>query len=384
MPNGAEPPGGPALIDWGIAQRVATHVANSSGALPWSRATPPPPTDSPYHAGWLADAVSLDELEDRIEQVTGLRSAAGPAGSPGRVVIIDRPQWIAANLASFRRLLDPLTQRAAAKMPAVGAAVARRITGAEVGTLLGWMSHRVLGQYDLLLGQEPEPDAVGEHGAGDAVYLVGPNLAAVQQRFGFDAQQFGMWVLLHELTHRAQFTGVPWMRDHFHGLVQRSLALANPDPKMLFAALADIVRDRATTRQRLQEFGVAGLIATPEHRGVLTRIAGLMSLLEGHGDVVMTRAASGLVPDAARFERVLQARRQQGNPLARVVQRLLGIEAKLNQYAAGERFIAVIERVGGPRLVDRCWESPEMLPSMDEIREPAAWLRRVGAPAEPA
>ena len=97
-----------------------------------------------------------------------------------------------------------------------------------------------------------------------------------------------------------------------------------------------------------------------------------MALLEGHGDVTMNRAGAGLVPSAERFSRVLQARRRQTN----VLQRLTGIAAKLDQYAAGERFIAAIEADGGPRAVDRCWTGPDALPTMEEIRDPQLWIDR--------
>jgi putative hydrolase len=112
---------------------------------------------------------------------------------------------------------------------------------------------------------------------------------------------------------------------------------------------------------------------------LIQQIAGLMSLLEGHGDVTMSRAVGDLVPSAARFSHVLQARRKRSNPLTRLMLRLTGIEGKLNQYAAGERFIAEIEDVGGPRAVDVCWRAPENLPSMEEIRNPQLWLDRIGA-----
>ena len=131
-------------------------------------------------------------------------------------------------------------------------------------------------------------------------------------------------------------------------------------------------------RQQLRETGLAGLIASPEQRAVIGRIGGLMSLLEGHGDVTMTRAAGDLVPDAERYARVLAARRAKGSPLNRLLMRLTGMEGKLNQYAAGERFIAAVEAVGGPRAIDVCWTSPAMLPSIDEIRDPQQWLRRIG------
>lgn len=342
------------IIDWALAERVANGVAGRG-----AHAVPAPVTD-------LSEVIP--EIEQRIEDTTGLRSAHGSATFD----VVDRRAWIAANIGSFQHLLAPLATRAESMRRAPGLGVARRITGTEVGLLLGWMSRRVLGQYDLLVGQDPD----GGPGAG-AVYLVGENIAAVEQRFGFDPAQFRTWVLIHELTHRAQFTGVPWMRDYFAGLVGQTLALANPDPQILAKTIGAALRDRQHTRQQLRDHGLAGVLATPEQRAVIDRISGLMSLLEGHGDVVMTRAAGPLVADAARFERILQARRKQGSAVNRVVQQLLGIEAKLNQYAAGARFIAAVEESGGPRLIDRCWRSAEDLPSMDEIRTPQRWLDRV-------
>ena len=111
----------------------------------------------------------------------------------------------------------------------------------------------------------------------------------------------------------------------------------------------------------------------------MARIGGLMSLLEGHGDITMTRAAGPLVPNADRFERILRERRRTNNPLSRTVMRLTGVEAKLNQYAAGARFITAIEADDGERAVDRCWRSPDHLPTLEEIRAPATWLARMEA-----
>jgi putative hydrolase len=146
---------------------------------------------------------------------------------------------------------------------------------------------------------------------------------------------------------------------------------------VLFGALRDaLTRPDAALRQ-LRETGLAGLIAGPEQRAVIDRISGLMSLLEGHGDVTMTRAAGDLVPDAGRYARVLATRRANGNPVTKLIKLLTGTEAKLNQYAAGERFIAAVEAVGGPRAIDVCWTSPVMLPSIEEIRDPQQWLRRM-------
>jgi coenzyme F420 biosynthesis associated uncharacterized protein len=341
-------------IDWRRAEQIATRI---SGRHP-DQATAAPVDLS----GMVA------RLEDQIETTTGLRSLSGPA----TVTVIDRPDWIRANISSFQHLLEPLIDQWSAKIPmnGVAAKISGQLAGAELGALLGWMSSRVLGQYDLLVGRDD---------VDDAVYMVGPNLAGLEKRFGFDPVEFRTWVLLHELTHRAQFTGVPWMREHFTDLVNTSIKMANPDPRRIAEAIREAFSDRDRARQQVRDSGVFGLIATPEQREVIQRIAGLMSLLEGHGDVTMSRAAGDLVPSARRFAAVLQARRRRSNPLSRLVLRLTGIEGKLNQYAAGERFIAAIERTGGPRAVDVCWIEPANLPSLEEIRNPTLWLDRVGA-----
>ena len=338
-------------IDWRRAEQIATGIAGR-------------------HPDVVGDAVvdfghMIAQLEDQIEETTGLRSLAGPAV----VQVIDRPDWIRANIASFQHLLAPVLDEWSAKMPSnrLAANISSQLVGAELGAVLGWMSTRVLGQYDLLVGRDD-----------DAVYMVGPNLAALEKRFGFDPHEFRTWVLLHELTHRAQFTGVPWMKGHFTDLVDVSVRMANPDPHRIAEAIREAFTDRDRARQQVRDSGVFGLIASAEQRAVIQQIAGLMSLLEGHGDVTMSRAAGDLVPSAGRFSAVLQARRRRSNPLTRLILRLTGIEGKLNQYAAGERFIAAIEAEGGPRAVDVCWRAAENLPSMEEIRNPRQWLERMG------
>lgn len=346
------------LIDWRRAEQVATRISHRHAAVGTTDAD----------AGNVDLSPMILRLEDQIEATTGLRSLAGQAV----VDVIDRPTWIRANIASFQHLLAPLIDQWSAKLPANGmaAGISRQLAGAELGALLGWMSGRVLGQYDLLVGRDD---------VDDAVYMVGPNLATLEKRFGFDPLEFRTWVLLHELTHRAQFTGVPWMRDHFTDLVNTSVRLANPDPHRIAEAIREAFGDRDRARQRVHDSGVFGLIASPEQREVIQRIAGLMSLLEGHGDVTMSRAVGDLVPSAARFASVLQARRRRSNPLSRLTLRLTGIQGKLNQYAAGERFIAAIESAGGPRAIDVCWRGPANLPSLEEIRNPQQWLDRIGA-----
>jgi coenzyme F420 biosynthesis associated uncharacterized protein len=348
-------------ISWDVAAKVAVRVA---GREPFA--------DS-YHRDSLAgDFEELTaEAEALVAEATGLVSLAGPA----RARVTDRAGWVHANVASFRRLLRPLTEKIGDKVSAnpLSALVTRNVAGAELGAMLGWMSTRVLGQYDLLV---IEDETAADQ---DIVYYVGPNILALEKRFAFPPREFRLWLALHEVTHRAQFTGIPWLREHFLSLVDASIGGVSPDPKVLLEALKRAADEVRSGRNPLDEGGLVALIATPEQKEVMARIGGMMSLLEGHGDVTMDRAGADLIPSAERFGRVLRQRRAQQSRPAQVVQKLVGIEAKMKQYELGERFIEAVEAVGGPELLDQAWQGPSFLPDMDEIRQPSAWIERVTA-----
>ena len=323
--------------------------------------------------------------EELVAQATGMRSLAGPA----RARVTDRTGWVRANVASVQRLLTPtLLKVEARRAPARGSGsplvlprsltgFGRSVSGVQLGLLLAWMSTKVLGQYDLLLTDEGSADE-------DVVYYVGPNVVALETRYGFPPRQFRLWLALHEVTHRCQFTAVPWLRDHFVSLVDRGLEPMATDPRRLAAALRRAVEDVRSGRRPLDDAGIVGLVATPDQLEALRSIQALMSLLEGHGDVTMDRAGAADVPGAARFSQVLRQRRQQVRGPARLLQRIVGLEAKLRQYAEGERFVNAVEAAGGPALLDRVWRGPEWLPSLSEIRDPGEWVARAGGAPAPA
>ncbi len=350
-------------IDWDRAERVAARLARRQPVAP------------PFEIRALqADFEDLTaQAEELVGIETGLRSLAGPA----RARVTDREGWVRANLSSFRRLLRPLTTKLATQMEqsnrpfALPAGVSRQMGGAQVGLLLGWMSTRVLGQYDQLLIEDEDPEDQ------DIVYYVGPNILALEKRHGFPPREFRLWLALHEVTHRAQFTGVPWMRAHFIGLLEHTLDGFDPDPRRLLDALRRSAEGIKHGRNPLDEGGLLTLLATPEQYAAIQEIGGLMSLLEGHGDVTMDRAGAELIPNAARFSETLRQRRRQRG-MAKVLTSLVGLDAKLRQYEQGERFIAAVEGAGGAELLAKVWQGPQWLPTWPEIRQPDRWVARAG------
>ena len=355
----------PTPVSWDVAERVATWFA--SGSMPFATPQPvlDPRTEAQLHEDFAEFTAHAEEL---VVAATGLHPLSGPP----RAQVVDRATWARRNISSFRRLLEPVLGQieGAATLPGPLGGAARTTAGAQLGLVLGWMATRVLGQYDLLLTEGDDE--------GDVVSYVGPNIVALERRHGFPPRQFRLWIALHEVTHRCQFTAVPWLRPHFLSLVDQALSGMNPDPKRVLDTLRRAAQAARSGQNPLEEAGLLGLVAPPEQLAVITRIQAMMSLLEGHGDVTMGRAGATELPAAERFARVLQDRRSKAGFPARVLQQLLGIEAKLKQYAMGERFIAAVEAAGGPPLLARVWEGPEMLPTIEEIREPAHWVARAG------
>ena len=127
-------------------------------------------------------------------------------------------------------------------------------------------------------------------------------MLALEKRFAFPPREFRLWLALHEVTHRAQFTGVPWMRDYFLSLVEQTLGAVDPDPKRFVDALKKAAAGARGGQNPLDDGGLVALLATPEQRVMLDKIGGLMSLLEGHGDVTMDRAGAGLIPSAISLQ----------------------------------------------------------------------------------
>ena len=244
--------------------------------------------------------------------------------------------------------------------------MAGRLMQAEVTAVLGVLARRVLGQYELVL-------PTGED--GDVVAYVGPNIMSMERTHQFRPSEFRFWVALHELTHRAQFQGVPWLRDYFLSLVTELVEQSTPEPGRLGRVVDELMTRKEAGGALLDDRGLLGLFATSEQRLVIDKVQALMSLLEGHGHVVMDRVGHQHLRSQERMSRVLKNRRQDKRTAAFF--RITGLEMKLNQYRMGERFIKAVEDEAGWETVTLAFRGVGSLPTLAEIEHPRQWLTRV-------
>ena len=336
-----------AKIDYALAARTASRLAPAGPVLTRAEA-----------AQVVAELREVTvRAEQHVRDVTGLV----PPGEPGPATVVDRPGWAQTNVDGFRVVLEPLTERLFAGKTVNRAAlgVTARVAGLQMGTLLAWLSSKVLGQYEVFL-----PDAQ----AGRLV-LVAPNIVETERRLGVVPSDFRLWVALHEVTHRTQFTAVPWLHAHVRSEVEALLAAADlEDPARLMRRLTEGLRERRALVELLQ---------TPQQRAVLERVTAFMSLLEGHAEHVMDGVGPGVVPTVRTIRERFQERRRGQGPVDRLLRRLLGLDLKALQYAEGSRFVRECVAAVGMDGFNRVWESPDTLPTRAEIREPLTWVRRL-------
>jgi coenzyme F420 biosynthesis associated uncharacterized protein len=353
------------MVDWDLAVRIGSRLAGDGPTVSRDEAAA---TVAELRAG-------ADRSTSLVREFTGLTASEPPAGQSGApVLVVDRAGWVQANAEAFATLLGPVVDKLNRKQDdkkgppsGISAAIGSKVTGAEVGGLLGFLGGKVLGQFD------PFHDPAGR------LLLVAPNIVHVERELGADPTDFRLWVCLHEETHRVQFTAVPWMRDHLFAEIGKLADTMEPSG-LLDEGLGRIAEALKGARTAGGSGGGASLIdviSTPEQKEMIDRLTGVMSLLEGHADVVMDGVGPRVIPSVAKIRSRFNERRKGVGMLDKVLRRLLGLDAKMAQYRDGAKFVRHVVDQAGMAQLNAVWERPEHLPSKAEIKDPKAWMSRV-------
>jgi len=347
------------MVDWALAVTTARRLMK-----------PGPDVNRDEAAAVVAELrSSAKTAEGHVRDYTGLHTTS--ASAP--VLVVDRGGWVEANADGFREVMKPVLAKLRAKRSTnpgpVTTAIGARVTGLEAGGLLAYLSNKVLGQFD--------PFYTGAAGHRGRLLLVAPNVVQVERELEVDPHDFRLWVCVHEETHRVQFTAVPWLRDHLLGEVSHLVDSAELDPQKL----AQLMRDGIERIGRLvrgdPDVSLLDVMQTPEQKVVVERLTAVMSLLEGHADVVMDGVGPSVIPSVEKIRKGFTKRRAGAGPIDQMVRRLLGFDAKLKQYRDGAVFVrGALDRVGMDGF-NAVWAEPANLPHKDELADPARWVARV-------
>lgn len=355
------------LIDWQWAESVAVRTAGQA------------PTLHPSAAAQLKREYQalLREIEQPIAAYTG--NSLSLANTD--VQVLDRPGWIRANMALFRDLLAPVEDfyremaEAHSSRPGVlpSAAMQRStalVASAQMGILVGYLSRRVLGQYDMsVLGAEPL--------IAGKLYFVEPNLRSVETALAVPRDELRRWVALHEATHAHEFELHPWVREYMNTTMRNYLRLLIADMRKQTGehALLTLANRLLENMQRGQNMLFA--LMTPEQRELVSRLQALMSLAEGYSNHVMNAVGRDLLPNFDLIHARVEHRQRRRSGIETAFLKITGLSLKMEQYRRGEQFVDTVVRERGIAFANRAWDSPECLPTEAEIREPQRWVGRM-------
>lgn len=348
------------MVDWSLARRVAGFAGATEGSKKLG----------------VDVAATARRLEPEVSRYTGLV----PIGATPRAELVNRAEWAEVNLTTLSTLLEPVTDRMSERLGRAGpmAGPLRMAAGATVaaesGLVMGYMSQRVLGQFELSLIQPDAPTRL---------LFVAPNLDKAVTDLDIKRRPFIDWIVLHELTHVLQFTGVPWLREHLGGMLRRYLETVEVQIRSGSAGGLPSLPNLSELVERFREGGLVALIQTHEQRELMDRLQPAMAVIEGYSEHVMDALGETLVPGYAKLRAAMDRRRRSRSAPERILQKLLGLDMKMKQYEQGKKFCDAVVAEGGIETLNRVWRSPEDLPTPAELEEPSAWVTRTG-PSAPA
>jgi coenzyme F420 biosynthesis associated uncharacterized protein len=317
-------------IDWTFAARTGRGLVHPGPELS--------PTAIADVVAELRDAAA--RATSHVAEVTGLERPA-----PAEVLVIDRASWVSAVCQSAQAMLSGL---ASEKPDSPLAAARAKALGAQAGGIFALISGRILGQFD-------------PFHSSPRLLLVAPNVVTVEQQLRVHSSDFRLWVCLHEETHRFQFGHASWLRGHLLGL---------------FGELLEGEELQFGWPRGGRPASVRDLITNPAQREAFDQVTAVMSLMEGHADVMMDRVGTSVVPSYESIRRAFEARRDQQGWGA-VVRRLVGFDLKREQYRDGAEFCRQVIDAAGVETLNRSFEAPGLLPTLQEIHDPQLWLHRI-------
>ncbi|MFT4043231.1 MAG: zinc-dependent metalloprotease [Gordonia sp. (in: high G+C Gram-positive bacteria)] len=361
-------------IDWSLAAATGRRLAR------------PGPKVTAYTLAAaraeLADAAR--RAEGPVREVTGL--ADGLPVPAAR--ILDRGEWIDAAAQSMSSMLGgrstPDGYAAAADdssgLHTLATGVSGKFSGLQAGALLAFLSSAILGQYDPFTpGEGSDPGGVDTAG-GDTdpgvLMVVTPNIIAVERALRVVPSDFRLWVCLHEVTHRVQFSANPWLRQYMLDNIAILTSEAGESTSEILTRITSAVRGGQPREKGI--IGVMALLQTPEQYEALSSMMMLGTLLEGHADHVMDAVGPAQVPTVEAIRAAFDKRRvAPRNPVQRIIRALIGMDSKLAQYIRGKAFVDEVVGAVGMDRFNTIWTSPETLPRPSEIDEPSRWITRV-------
>jgi putative hydrolase len=364
-------------IGWDAARQLALSIATDGGEEG---------NVDPLERIRLEQLARIAELH--VGNATGLPTSFGGTGIS--IVPVTRGQWATTTLESWRplfeRLASSLTPPATPTTPdpsdplsfmaPLMAMMGPMMMGMTAGSMIGHLSRRSFGQYDL-----PVPRI-----AKDDVMVIPANFETFASEWSIPADDLRLWVCAQEIAMHSVLR-IPHVRATVDEFLSAYAAGFEPDPNALEDRLGSMefdMSDPAAMSGMQSMFGdpelLLGAIQSQAQRDMLPKFEALIAAMVGYVDHIVDAVGSSLLSNTTMISEAVRRRRVEADDSDRFVERLFGLELTQATYDRGAAFVAgIVERAGNDGLV-RLWESERTLPTPAELEAPGLWLARIELP----
>ena len=356
------------LMDWDRVQDIAVRTSGKTH--------PTPLMDTRDLQASYEEMVK--RVEDPIAEYTGSRLPE----ERSHVSVMDRRQWIEANVNNFRDLFEPVEEmyrelgRQSPNLVPGLTQLSQLAVSSQIGLLVGYLARRVLGQYDMsVLGREPVTTG--------RIYFVHQNIAGLESQLSLPSEEFRTWIVLHETTHAHEFEVHPWVRDYMNNTLRDYLDCVLDELRRgtgsrgnsSSAMVARMIDNLRLGRSLLES------VMSPKQQRYMTQLQALMCLLEGYSNHIMNEVGKKVMPHFDDIKNSIESRQKERSQVEKLFLKLTGLQMKMDQYRLGEKFVDRIVDRRGIQFANRAFDGPENLPTMDEVLHPEWWIERMESTA---
>jgi putative hydrolase len=375
---------------WEMTRTFAVNVA--TGGTPEANVDP-------------VQRIRLEQLA-RVAELNVTEATGMPISPDGRrltCVPVGPGEWTIRALESWRTLLVAMTPTAGPMPTATGAdgdlssadpfgaedpmaglgslfaAIGPMFFGLQVGSVVGHLAQRALGQYPLAVPWAPS----------DELVLVTENIASFASDWSLPEEEALLWVCARELASNTVVSR-PSVRGRMEELLLDMAASSAAAQQDLTGRLGGLggaggLESGGMDLESLQGMfddpeALLGGLLTPESRRTSDQLTALAVVIDGYADHVATLVGTKLVGSHAQLAEAWYRRRTERGKGEEAAGALFGLDLDQTQVDRGRSFVSgVVERAGEDGLA-RLWASARNLPTPSEVDAPGLWLERISLP----
>ncbi len=375
-------------LQWDVARQVAISTA-TNGTNTEANVDP-------------SSRVSLEQLapiaDMHVRNYTGLTTGTGNSAGTAlpNIVVTNHSTWVHHTLESYKPLFTQLatalsnpsvearqpgteldtdfnleTDQIAGMMLSLNKMMAPAMMGMSIGSMIGQLSLRAFGQYDLPIPREPK----------NQMLLVASNVEQFANDWSIAVDDMRMWVLIHELTSHAVLS-VDHVRDSINQQISKYIASFRPNPNALMDRLTTMDLGTTDPMVMMQKFLtdptiILGAVRSPEQERQAPVLDAMIASIIGYIDHSVDAISSLVLGGGTQIAEAVRRRRVESAPHDSFVEQLLGLRLTRQQVERGHGFASGVTERAGHDGLSQLFNKAGNLPTPNELDAPGLWLARI-------